>query len=107
MWAPMGAASGLQRGTEGMPEMQKSVLEYAAPKANQNQGLESHLADESKDASALMQKAQYSQLKTSDLDEIIAFMQRWMRVAEETHFSLRGGDGLYIAEIYDSNEPAT
>ena len=46
MWAPMGAASGLKRRTEGMPEMQKSVLEYAAPKANQNQGLESHLADE-------------------------------------------------------------
>jgi hypothetical protein len=36
-----------------MPEMQKSVLEHAAPKANQNQGLESRLADE---ATALMQK---------------------------------------------------
>ena len=37
-----------------MPEMQKPVLEHAAPKANQNQGLDSHLADE---ATALMQKA--------------------------------------------------
>jgi hypothetical protein len=27
-----------------MPEMQKPVLEHAAPKANQNQGLDSHLA---------------------------------------------------------------
>jgi hypothetical protein len=50
----MGAASGLKRGTEGMPEMQKPLLEHAAPKANQNQGLDGHLADE---ATALMQKA--------------------------------------------------
>lgn len=42
----MGAASGLQRGTEGMPEMQKPVLEHAAPKANQNQRLDGHLANE-------------------------------------------------------------
>ena len=90
-----------------MPEMQKSVLEYAAPKANQNQGLESHLAEESKMYLLRCKNGQYSQLKTSDLDEVIAFMQRWTRVAEETHFSLRGGDGLYIAEIYDANEPAT
>jgi hypothetical protein len=54
MWTPMGAASGFQRGTEGMPEVQKPVLEHAAPKANQNQGLDSHLADE---ATGLMQIA--------------------------------------------------
>jgi hypothetical protein len=29
-----------------MPEMQKPVLEHAAPKANQNQRLDGHLADE-------------------------------------------------------------
>ena len=40
-----------------MPEMQKPVLEHAAPKANQNQGLDSHLADEATD---LMQKAEES-----------------------------------------------
>jgi hypothetical protein len=55
MRAPMGAASGLQRGTEGMPEVQKPVLEHAAPKANQNQGLDSRLASESEEAAALMQ----------------------------------------------------
>jgi hypothetical protein len=35
-----------------MPEVQKPVLEHAAPKANQNQGLEGRLADE---ATTLMQ----------------------------------------------------
>jgi hypothetical protein len=57
MWAPMGAAPRLQRGTEGMPEMQKPVLEHAAPKANQNQGLDGHLADE---ATTSMQIAEES-----------------------------------------------
>jgi len=40
-----------------MPEMQKPVLEHAAPKANQNQGLDGHLADE---ATALMQIEAFS-----------------------------------------------
>jgi hypothetical protein len=51
----MGAAPRLQRGAEGMPEMQKPVLEHAAPKANQNQGLDSRLAGESKEATLSMQ----------------------------------------------------
>jgi hypothetical protein len=39
-----------------MPEVQKPVLEHAAPKANQNQGLDGHLADE---AATLMQNAEF------------------------------------------------
>lgn len=38
-----------------MPEVQKPVLEHAAPKANQNQGLASRLASESEWPAALMQ----------------------------------------------------
>ena len=47
MRSPMGAASRLERGTEGMPEVQKPVLEHAAPKADQNQRLDGHSADAS------------------------------------------------------------
>lgn len=43
----MGAATGNHRGTKGMSEVQESLLEQAAPKAIQNQGLDSHLPDES------------------------------------------------------------
>ena len=38
-----------------MPEVQKPVLEHAAPKANQNQGLDSRLASESEEATLSMQ----------------------------------------------------
>lgn len=37
MWTPMGAASGNQRGTKGMPEVQKPVLEHAATEAQNPQ----------------------------------------------------------------------
>jgi hypothetical protein len=45
--ASVGAETGFERGAEGMPEVQKPVLEHAAPKADQNQGLDGRLADAS------------------------------------------------------------
>lgn len=38
-------STGNNGGAEGLPEMQESVLEHAAPEARQNQGLTSRLAD--------------------------------------------------------------
>ena len=38
-------STGNNGGAESLPEMQKSVLEHAAPEANQNQGLAGRLAD--------------------------------------------------------------
>lgn len=41
----MGATTGNDGRTEGMPEVQKPVLEHAAPEANQTPGLAGRLAD--------------------------------------------------------------
>jgi hypothetical protein len=38
-------STGNNGGAEGLPEMQESVLEHAAPEASQNQGLAGRLAD--------------------------------------------------------------
>ena len=42
----VGSTTGNDGGAEGLPEVQESVLEYAAPEARQNQGLTSRLADQ-------------------------------------------------------------
>jgi len=37
LWSPVGAATGNQRGTKGMPEVQKPVLEHAPTEAQNPQ----------------------------------------------------------------------
>jgi hypothetical protein len=47
LWSPMGAATGNHRGTEGMPEVQKPVLEYAPTEAQNPQVTDDILAQNS------------------------------------------------------------
>jgi hypothetical protein len=49
----------------------------------------------------------YSELKTTDLNEVEMFVRQHSADLDEQQISLRKKDGLFLAECYRADEPAT